>query len=619
MRYEDYQKAKVAGKRLFSHFKKKIQVANQPVFIRNIFVYGTQTKGEFLKSNASSNTTKAPTIKRLGDHIDLIAGLANEYHQQYYCTQKTDGTYEIKEDCLNKITRILLPEFFLYTETPLTIDDLGLLIDRIYEIAKNQQSNVHLLLSTLALAISLPPSSEKKILNVCLYIQCGKTPKIEVFCKANGLSSDPSYSYGNNFVQKPGFSIKNLFSPIEIVPYIGSIKDSTLKKSVIIWSDSVSIITTEGGAQFFKSVDICYDHGLLNSKQLLNHLGLPSIPNFTETVKINSHSHSSLAKDENSIMGNAQTRVVPKDGRTMPDQADQILTSDSMNVEESAKISTSIIQIDTIENRAKHISNDLFIESLLKKKQSQQSQMTKPKSETSSETSPALSIQISKNGFLVKNPPFGPEFEVVAAEEKPVGNFTKDLKAVIEKRNNYAMRGNIASQLEQLPHGKEYNLLMSNLDNLLISLESFKNYLNERYKEGSFEKYFSFFSQSSLMLKGEIYSKIIHFSNLLKSINQIRDEDETDYNDILDKCSGLLQELKIALEHIRLKQPGRELKKSLEEDEKHATSLIEKINLMEKVIKTNNNHENLVSTTNEIDGNQDIHSETQNAQIMGID
>ena len=92
------------------------------------------------------------------------ATIANEYHKKYYCDSTENNTYTTKPDCLNKITRLSLPEFSLYTKEPLSLADYEKLVRAVEEMAKRQQPNVHLLLSTMAVR-----TADNHVLNMSLF------------------------------------------------------------------------------------------------------------------------------------------------------------------------------------------------------------------------------------------------------------------------------------------------------------------------------------------------------------------------------------------------------------------------------------------------------------------
>jgi hypothetical protein len=103
--------------------KEKIAFINQPIGISELFVtfqkmhWGTvsfiTSKGEFFYGISPEKYKNRLT--RLVHHIEILAALAQQYHEDHYCK---DG--KSKPEAMNKITRISLNEFALYTNgTPL--------------------------------------------------------------------------------------------------------------------------------------------------------------------------------------------------------------------------------------------------------------------------------------------------------------------------------------------------------------------------------------------------------------------------------------------------------------------------------------------------------------------
>ncbi len=117
----------------------------------------------------------------------------------YYEAIKKHDTVEwvCKKNRLNHLTRILLPEFSLYPHKPLSLTELSKLYQEVYKIAEQQLENVHVLLSSFPVV-----TEESKILNMCLYAQCGKEPKLNTFCKANAHRRDKLYDGFSLFSQK---------------------------------------------------------------------------------------------------------------------------------------------------------------------------------------------------------------------------------------------------------------------------------------------------------------------------------------------------------------------------------------------------------------------------------
>lgn len=149
MFYQDYQEMQHLKEKLLARFTKRQAIMNQEVHIRDLFVYPTSSerRASFGEKEYCSAHSGIPTMERLEDHIASLAKIANSYHQKYYCDKK-NGDYTLRPDCLNKVTRLSLSEFSLYTPEPLGIKALGNFVEKLHKIARQQQPNVHLLLSS---------------------------------------------------------------------------------------------------------------------------------------------------------------------------------------------------------------------------------------------------------------------------------------------------------------------------------------------------------------------------------------------------------------------------------------------------------------------------------------
>src|SRR5262249_38677323 len=151
------------------------------------------------------------------------------------------------------ITRLLLNEFSLYPSQPLTIDQFQQLIHAVYTIAKNQQSNVHLLLSSVPVVME-----NKRTLNMSFYVQCGHEPVINIFSKGRASPKEVKYKSTSNYSQQS----KWIF-PGNISAHIA------LPKGPVVTNNSVFIARTEGGAEYTQAIDVCFDHYFRHSKELI--------------------------------------------------------------------------------------------------------------------------------------------------------------------------------------------------------------------------------------------------------------------------------------------------------------------------------------------------------------
>lgn len=109
------------------------------------------------------------------------------------------------------------------------------------------------------------------------------------------------------------------------------------------------------------------------------------------------------------------------DESMLPDQIDHLLTSNSIPITQSARVSESIVQIDPIDRFSPTADDTVQVSDLQNVKNSKYSTMS--------------ITQQSSGCFLVSNPPFGRDFEVVAQKERRLGGYSKELKEIISHRN----------------------------------------------------------------------------------------------------------------------------------------------------------------------------------------
>ncbi len=379
--HSDLSKAKMREK-LLNHHEKKMAISNQPITIRDLAVHAISRSGSFGESRTHFNPhQKLSSRKRLLKHAESLIHFANTYHKNYYCDSNKNGIYTTKKDCLNKITRILLPEFSLYTQKPLSMDHFISFRKSIEKIAAKQQPNVHILLSSMAVT-----SEDNTILNMSLYIQCGQEPKIEAFCKSIDSNSDIQYPRSTLFSKQDHRTYyKN--GELNRCKYIAS------QSGNIISGNNVFIVKTEGGAEFVQAIDVCLEHLYEIAKNKL--------------------------KD---IIGFDDPLIIP-------DQADHILTSNTIKLIESSGITSPIVHVDPVNsfNNSPHIMHpmkkqDVVTRSDLKLKK------TDPHCKTT--------IKKHKDGFVVYTPYFGSDYNVFISDERNLNGFTRELRPEVKKHND---------------------------------------------------------------------------------------------------------------------------------------------------------------------------------------
>lgn len=428
----DYARLKKLKKHCIKNFEERDKKINQPIVIRDIFIYPLAHQHSFGESTISHDNiySQYPLISRLIDHIDSLAKIGNEYHQQYNCNEEKIGAFRLKKECLNKVTRVLLNEFSLYTEKPLSLNSFSLLMRAVYKIAQQQQDNVHLLLSSFSVV-----TGDQKLLNMSAYVQCGEEPRIETFCKSHASHVDIQYKNTVLFEQKACVR-----GPTTMSPYVCSEKD------ILISNNTVFSVRTKGGAEYLQAIDICLDHFAEHSKSLLKQL-----------------IHCPVS---------ASTNIIPN-------CIDHILTSNSILPKEDAKLSESFVQIDPRESIVCHLKNDKVTESdlniILKEKYHK---MFVKKS---------TDFFLEANGFLVNKPSFGSSYKIFAAEERQLGGFSNDFKRMVNDTNLNIKKQVVEAKIEQQKGGGDYNRLIDQNSDKADKIENLYQGLRDKCRPNFLE------------------------------------------------------------------------------------------------------------------------------------
>lgn len=297
----EYNRVKKIRDKITKRYEARLARMNEDIHIMDIFVYAksvNQIYGEYDQRKTKDEYDHV--VERLFDHIELLANIANIYHQQYYCQLSEDGkSYVLNPQCRNKITRLALSEFSLFAHRPLTLKEFSLLAEAVHKMAANLHPNVHLLLSTMAVI-----TEDNTILNMSLHVQCGKDAKVTPFCKGSPHPGDIIYS-GTAF-KNPGAS-----------EYITNMSTQVSNNTIIR-------VKTEGGAEYVQAVDVCLDHCDRRSRELL---------------------HKAISRD------------AAHDHSLVPDQIDHLITSNSVYI--SKQITTAVpVQVDPRERISNHMFQD---------------------------------------------------------------------------------------------------------------------------------------------------------------------------------------------------------------------------------------------------------------------
>lgn len=407
-------------------------------------------------------------VKRLKDHILSLSQMANLYHQKAYCELKSDGQYELKQEHLNTITRLSLNEFSLYGERPLSLDEFALVVEATRELAKNTHENVHLLLSSFSVI-----NEDKEILNVVLYVQGGKEPKIDAIVKSEASGIDISYPDSSNFSQQTTSIWELLWEkPAHASSYVATHQGSVTS------SNSLFEIATKGGARFVQGIDICLDNINQHSKLLLDN-------------QLTAHN---LSVDH-----------------LIPTQVDHIVTSNSVSVKEESKLSASVLHVDPRpylvfdkRNQTRPIDGELALSS---------------SDITSIIHYPNMTVKTTPGEITVTNPPFGSDYRCIVYQERKLEGFNPVLDSQIQTVNKQIMARKIDGLLESNLQREYEEFELLEKTGLLVQDETqaLLRRLSQQCKPNFFEYLFStqnyYLKQKAMAIIAEAKENIETYTN----------------------------------------------------------------------------------------------------------
>lgn len=223
---------------------------NQQVYVRDL-ILTTEPLYSHGESSVHTNIYSASSKKRLFDHIRFLIDFVNEAHRANYSDLDLHGNYQLRHDKQNHVTRLLMSEFTLYTETPFSMTAFSELVEAI--LAEKIDPNVHVLLSSFALK-----DESGQILNMALYIEGGNPPIIHSFVKNTAYSIDITYGgYGLFSQQKRGIRVSF------------HAESSISETGLSIPMAGIFEVTTQGGACYSQAIDLCSDHTSGHAKALM--------------------------------------------------------------------------------------------------------------------------------------------------------------------------------------------------------------------------------------------------------------------------------------------------------------------------------------------------------------
>ncbi|OGV25707.1 MAG: hypothetical protein A3F18_01370 [Legionellales bacterium RIFCSPHIGHO2_12_FULL_37_14] len=241
---------------IFNKLRKKTAESNQLIKIQDMILYESANE-DFL------NVPNTLTRKSLPHFINELFLMLSEQHLANNYQKDSMGEYVIKENRENYVTRLLMPEFTLYTKDPLTLDEFHDLVKNIEKMAKTLKPNAHLLLSTLAVV-----DANGKLLDTAIYVEGGKSPILHIYTKNMADPNDVNYANedAEDGIKEHRFE---LFSqqrvdnnPMGHSDFVAGLAGGSISH------ESVFEVSLLGGASYIQALDICSDHALGHSKAL---------------------------------------------------------------------------------------------------------------------------------------------------------------------------------------------------------------------------------------------------------------------------------------------------------------------------------------------------------------
>lgn len=387
--YHDFNKVKPSIDKLEKWKLRALEIINQNVFVRDLVV-STAYPNCYGESRCYTKFRTGSTKIRLMAHIAMLFALANEDHRANNCERNADGTYNILEGKENHITRLSMPEFSLYSQTPMTMAEYTNLYNDINNSEFMLDPNVHVLLSSFAVI-----NSQGKLLNMSLFVEGGQPPTIHSFAKNQASHAD--VDYGNKlrlFSQQCDPSKKN------------KTRDAIISDpGEVVYTGSAVEIETVGGARYTQTIDVCVDHSFGHSKDQI----------------------------ERRILGNARENEI------IPIQVEQCITSNIIEIFESHVIADRVLHADS---KISMLDTPMPGKYDYQVVQGQRS-LSHEAIERVTPLGYSTVISDSTLGYSIYKPPFGSDCAVELIAERPAGHYLPALQEAVKTHN----KGVIANQL----------------------------------------------------------------------------------------------------------------------------------------------------------------------------
>ncbi len=392
--------------------KSALQQMNQNVVITDLVV--RTPFAPYGEANSSANEPEEPPIKRLQAYIATLFSLANEHHGATNCDGEA-GSYQIKPDKKNNVTRLSTHEFSFYTEQALTLSEFQLILSNIEKMARKLTPNVHILLSSFAVN-----SPDGTLLNMSVFIEGGNPPELHVFSKNTASKNDINY-----------MGISSLFSQQQEEQVSFHADKISGKNGFIVSTGSVFEVKTYGGARYTQAIDICLDHGLQHSKELLIR------------------------------------RIMENADEVLPSQIEHCVSSNSIELYNDSIISDYCVHIDpsiSMQSYGAQFGTTVLSSKMMK--------CILPKEY------PQMKIFEKKWGYQVENPPFGSDCYIEVLKERPAAKYVPELQAAIEQHNQEVQAKQLAtlkqeylgSKAKVVQHIEQSNYFMQQIEELEKSM-----------------------------------------------------------------------------------------------------------------------------------------------------
>ncbi len=350
----------------------KSEQMNAPVFIRDL-VLTTPKAFSTGEARVHNNIYGESARVRLREHIQFLFKLTNEEHRANNCEITKNKHYQLKADKQNHITRLLMNEFSLYTEHPLSMKQFKALLSEILEL--ELEPNAHIMLSSFAVR----DDTSGKVVNMVLYLEGGNPSTPHLFAKNTAYGIDIDYGKEAFSQQKRGhqvsFHAEASFSETgEAIPMAGIFECSTTS-----------------GAQFTQVIDICSDHTASRARALIARRLREADP-----------------------------------AELLPEQVEHCITSNSVTQRETQSVSNCVIQADP--NVSVHKATGLPLGEGTLTKASQAD--LKPEGKYS-----LLEVTSCDTGYEIKHPIFGSDCTIEILKERPAGTYLPKLQTDLLAHN----------------------------------------------------------------------------------------------------------------------------------------------------------------------------------------